>query len=115
MKKKSLDILKNKLRGSSSPIAVLSEVRPQTSNSDFLALLEWLPNLYRKGRGIFLWQYPRRIADLRRQGVLKPVDADREIIWASHLLVRQASRINVFLKHARDFESELTNGDYRQC
>ncbi|MBC7837545.1 MAG: hypothetical protein H7Y39_02720 [Nitrospiraceae bacterium] len=66
-------------------------------------------------RGIFLWQFPRRIEDLRRQGVLSPVNIGREIIWARYLLIRQASQINAFLNCARDFETELTTGDYRLC
>lgn len=115
MKKSSLDRLKNKLRGSSNPIATLSEIRPSTNYSDFIGLLDWLPNFQRDGKGIFQWQYPRRITDLRRQGVLRPIDSEREIIWARHWLSRQARKISLFLKMKTDFEYELTNGDYAKC
>lgn len=118
MAKKSitpLDDFKNQLRGSPNPIRKLAEIRQKLGKADLIRLLQWLPQYHRDGRGLFQWQFPRRIADLRRQGVLSAISADKEIVWAARRLLQNADRINAFRVHAEQFERELTSKNYQNC
>lgn len=109
-----LKLLQNRLRGSINPLTTLSEIRPELSIIDLVALAEWLPKVRHKGQPVFTDEFPKRLAHINRSlalslSVVSPVG---EIAWAGVVLRRHAARIGVFVREVRIFEANLMAGNY---
>ena len=103
------------IRGSSIPLAVVSDARNSIRISDMRILSHWLHCVRPRGRGVFQGQNPRRISDLGQQQILAKTSVEREIIWASEFLKYHTTRIKAFLPMAQAYETQLLASNYSAC
>ncbi|HNN64316.1 MAG TPA: hypothetical protein PKH78_14785, partial [Candidatus Obscuribacter sp.] len=112
---KGLNQIKNLIRGSKYPLAEIAINRGKIRLADVRPLASWVSNLYQNNRRVLHGQFPRRIGDFRRPGVLAPVSLEREIIWAGESIKQHSSSIKSFIGLARKYEVHLMRGDYGVC
>ncbi len=107
--------MQNQVRGSASPIAALSQVRRHVSPDDLQAFVAWLPNVVRKGRGVFSRHQPRTIKDLCRDSVLNAVSFEREVAWAAAVIQQNGATLSAFVEAATNYEKALVGETPAEC
>ncbi|WP_152618601.1 hypothetical protein [Pseudomonas brassicacearum] len=97
----------------------LSTARNLAQFKDFDSLVKWATTAQRKGKYIFQDRlkalFPKTIARLKRDLILKDSNVMCEISWASSLIKSKSSQLKEFVQMSNNLELMYWKGDFDTC
>ncbi|MFN7938730.1 MAG: hypothetical protein U0R19_35700 [Bryobacteraceae bacterium] len=105
-----LTIFKNRIRGSSKPLAVASEERQRLLPNVYEQAGKWLETAAPRGRHILGPIRPRSLSDIHSVVPLSALEPRSQFAWAAHRLSRHKDHIHLFLEQQRILETHLLAG-----
>jgi hypothetical protein len=106
---------KNAIRGSRNPLVTLWTERHELDANEYQDALTWLASTVFHGQHLVRPGFPLSFSSLYHEGLLLPMDLEREIAWAVETLKNVSGRLNDFRILAQKFSHALMNSDSRIC
>ena len=106
---------KNILRGTDDPLSALSEVRRRLDPGIYSELIEWIPKIRYKNKGVSVIPYPTLLELKKQIPVLGTLDLSRELLWAANYFKKHLPKINGFIKEAHSLEASPMLGHFSKA